>query len=66
MPLKKDGRQIKAVISSSVGDDLDRLQSHLGLTTLSNVIALAIRKLAIAEFRQNRATSLDETKEVAA
>jgi hypothetical protein len=43
MPLKKDGRQIKAVIPSSVGDDLDHLQSHLGLTTLSNVIALAIR-----------------------
>jgi len=57
----KDGRQIKAVVPVSVGEDLDRLQTHLGLSTLSNVIAIAIRKLAIAEFQaKNQATPLDE------
>lgn len=65
MSLKRDGRQIKAVIPPSVADDLDRLQSHLGLTTLSNVVSLAIRKLAIAELHQSEATPSDQSKEVA-
>lgn len=66
MSLKHDGRQIKALIPKAVGEDLDQLQKHLGLTTLSNVISIAIRKLAVAELGHNAATSSDyESKEVA-
>jgi hypothetical protein len=62
----KKGRLIKALVPASVGEDLDRLREHLGVSTFSNVIAIAIRKLAITEFQQNAATSSDyESKEVA-
>jgi hypothetical protein len=64
MSLQRKGRLIKALIPSSVGEDLDRLQEHLGLSTLSNVIAIAIRKLAIAEFQQKAVTPSEESKEV--
>ena len=66
MSLKNNGRLIKALVPDAVGKDLDRLREHLGVSTLSNVVAIAIRKLAIAEFQQNAATSSDyESKEVA-
>jgi|ERR687885_149190 hypothetical protein len=66
MSLKNNGRLIKALVPDAVGKDLDRLREHLGVSTLSNVVAIAIRKLAIAEFQQNAATSSDyKSKEVA-
>ncbi|MBD2016162.1 hypothetical protein H6F96_19585 [Microcoleus sp. FACHB-53] len=66
MSLKNNERLIKALVPDAVGKDLARLREHLGVSTLSNVVAIAIRKLAIAEFQQNAATSSDyESKEVA-
>jgi hypothetical protein len=66
MTLRVDGKQIKALLPDQVKKDLERLQVHLGMSTQSNVISFAIRRLAIAEFgQQNTTTSLDEPKEAA-
>jgi hypothetical protein len=63
--LRATGKQVKALLPEDIGKDLERLKKHLGLSTSANVISLAIRKLAIAEFQdKNQATPLDE-REVA-
>jgi hypothetical protein len=56
--LRASGKQIKALLPADVWVDLDRLRSHLGLSTYANTISIAIRKLAISEFHdKNQAAS---------
>jgi hypothetical protein len=63
--LRATGKQVKALLPADIGEDLERLQKHLGLSTAANVISLAIRKLAIAEFQgKKQATPLDEREAV--
>jgi hypothetical protein len=58
--LRATGKQVKALLPADIGEDLERLQKHLGLSTSANVILLAIRKLAIAEFQGKKLAPLDE------
>ena len=62
--LRATGKQVKALLPADIGEDLERLQKHLGLSTAANVISLAIRKLAIAEFQSKKLAPLDEREAV--
>jgi hypothetical protein len=59
-------RQINTHLPEDVSQDLEDLQAHFGGIPFTNVIRIAVKKLALIELRQNQtASSAIVTKEAA-
>lgn len=59
-------RQINTHLPEDVSQDLEDLQAHFGGIPYTNVLRIAVKKLALIELRQNQtASSVIVTKEAA-
>jgi hypothetical protein len=58
-------RQINTHLPPDVSRDLEALQLHYGGISFTNVIQIAVRRLALIELEQNQRASSDSTEEAA-
>jgi hypothetical protein len=59
-------RQINTYLPEDVSKDLEDLQAHFGGIPFTNVIRIAVKKLALTELRKNQAASPANTARKAA